>query len=177
MPLLKSGAEMQETCRDLPPTPLSLFSCLLRCHLVQVTWYRCCYFTFLYSDWATDVIWSESAFMVRRFKVAVLLLSIYPLPHQSLFHSHDYPILFITELISPWLLMSPLDISCPLWTVASDYPELVKTAATSRLLPATNSRVLLQGTLLKIPCSINHQCLCHCLWATSRFAGLCSADQ
>lgn len=45
---------------------------------LQVTWYHCCYFTFLYS-----------ACIVRPFKMAVLMLSIYPLTHQSLLHSHD----------------------------------------------------------------------------------------
>ena len=45
---------------------------------LQVTWYHCCYFTFLYS-----------ACIVRPFKVAVLMLSIYPLTQQPLLHSHD----------------------------------------------------------------------------------------
>ena len=39
----------------------------------------------------------KGASVVRPFKMAILLLSVYPLLDQPLLHSHDYPILLISN--------------------------------------------------------------------------------
>ena len=94
----------------------------------------------------------RSPCMVRPLKMAVLLLSVHPLPDQCLISSCGYPVFLIVELNLSLVTDEFICCQFPLEMVASFSPAMKSTAMSCY---ATHGGVLLQEPLCRIPLSNN----------------------